>query len=185
MKIFALYTNLELSQKPGWFDNFLKKYEYAYNLHITLIQPRYIEENQTENLKLKITAFINENKLDNEDKKLTFNELSMGKEDDGKYTLMLHAKNAGGIVTFQKKLTELLRQYDNYVKEPTREYENNFMPHITVAVDVEEKNVTEAKSYFSFNSEILGTITKLILPIVKDVGPEESKDFKNLTMFDI
>ncbi len=185
MKIFALYTNFELSHRHEWFDEFLKKFGYEYNLHITLIQPRYIQEEQIDGLKIKVAKFLEKNRLDKFSKEISFEKIIIDKEDDGLYTFMLPFIPFSSIMLFQKKLTELLKEYDNYVQEKNRNYELNFKPHITVAINVEESKLLVAQSYFTPTFNVSGTITKLVLPIVKDTSIEEANDQENLTTFNI
>lgn len=59
MKIFAIYPRLNLTQKPTWFDGFRLKYDEPYELHITLIQPRYIDEQMVDGLRLRVSNFLN------------------------------------------------------------------------------------------------------------------------------
>jgi len=46
MKIFALYIKIQLDKNSEWLSEFRKKYDEPGDLHITLIQPRYIDENK-------------------------------------------------------------------------------------------------------------------------------------------
>ena len=83
MKIFALYIKTSLTQKPEWFDEFLQKYFEPVDLHITLIQPRYIDEKQINDLQSLIIKTLGN--IGEIDRKLIFDKLVIGKESDGKY----------------------------------------------------------------------------------------------------
>src|SRR3989344_8198091 len=117
MKIFALYIKIKLIEKPEWFDGFLNKYFEPVDLHITLIQPRYVDEQQINDLESRITEIIKNISIGEIDKKLFFDKLVIEKEFDGKYIIMLNAKESNFLTNFQKDLRVTLRDYDLYVDD--------------------------------------------------------------------
>lgn len=183
MKFFALYFRLELKQRPFWFDEFRIKYDEPYDLHVTLIQPRYIEESEQGLLKFKLNKFLRENKLSDEEKYLIFDNFVCEKELDGKYTCMLMAQDNSGLINFQKQLREDLKIFNEYVDRITKEYEINFRPHITIGRNINKKNLEEAKSYFKSGYTTGALINELVLPIVKSNNIEEAQDPNNLTIY--
>ncbi len=185
MKIFAIYLRLNLTQKPHWFDDFRNKYDEAYDLHITLIQPRYVDEAKMDELKSKVARFLDENKFILEDKKIEFNDLVCDQEQDSSYTFMLLAKNANKIYELQNGLKELLREFSKYVHKVTVEYEENFRPHITIGRNIKTDSLQETKLYFESGFSVKGILTDLVLPIVKDTSTEEIKNPNNLTIIDL
>ncbi len=180
MKIFAIYLRLNLTQKPIWFDEFRLKYDEPYELHITLIQPRYVNEQKVDDLKLKVGKFLSENKFEESDKVINFDELVYDQENDGTYTIMLLTKKAQELFNFQKGLREVLKDFTNYVTKENIEYEENFRPHITIGRNIKSEVLNEAKQYFQSGFKVEGTLTELVLPIVKDLSDEERKTPDNM-----
>lgn len=185
MKIFALYIKLDLVKKPDWFNEFLKKYFELVDLHVTLIQPRYIDEKEIDNLQSKITKIVENLSLREVDRNLYFGQLVIDKESDGKYIFMLNAKENNFLINFQKELRESLENYSEYVDASTKEYEINFKPHITIAVNLDVSTKEEAEKYFVSDYMCEGLIETLVLPIVKDTSIEERTNTNNLRIFQL
>jgi len=185
MKIFAIYLRLNLIQRPLWFEDFRLKYDEPFDLHVTLIQPRYVNEQQVDDLKSKITQFLDEHKLISEDKVVEFNKLVYDQEQDGTYTLMLLAEKADKLSELQKGLRELLKEFAEYVDKVTIEYEENFRPHITIGRNIKTDSLRDAKLYFESSFLVKGILTDLVLPVVKDTSIEERKNPNNLTILDL
>lgn len=185
MKIFALYLRLNLINKPKWFDDFRLKYDEPFDLHVTLIQPRYIDEARVDDLKFIVSKFLSENRFSEEDRIIEFNNLVFDQELDGSYTIMLLAQKANKIFELQNGLRELLKEFNEYVKNVTIEYEENFKPHITIGRNIKSDLLLEAKSYFKPNFSVKGILADLVLPIVMNTSAEERKNPKNLTILDL
>ncbi|OGM98465.1 MAG: hypothetical protein A2915_00685 [Candidatus Yanofskybacteria bacterium RIFCSPLOWO2_01_FULL_41_34] len=181
MKIFAVYIKVSLTKKPEWFDEFLNKYFEPVDLHITLIQPRYIDENRINDLQFSIIRIIENNRLI--DKKLVFDKVVVDKGSDGKYICMLIAQENDFLVDLQKELKKVLKDYSTYVDDSTKEYEIDFKPHITIAINLDESTKEEAEKYFISDYECQGEMESLVLPIVKNTSIEERKDSNNLRIF--
>ena len=182
MKLFALYFRVALSDKPEWFDDFRKKYDDPYDLHVTVIQPRYIDQSRIDTLKQTVSTFLNTHRLAEKEKVLEFSELAYGPEEDGAYVFMLHAPLSDGLLRFQKELKEAVGGFGEYVEKITEEYEVDFKPHITIG-HIPEADLKEVKLYFSAPYAVSGTLTELVLPVVKDTSIAEVTDPKNLTVF--
>ncbi|MBI4599120.1 hypothetical protein HY734_02920 [Candidatus Uhrbacteria bacterium] len=58
MKIFAIYARVVLSEKLSELDAFRQKYNDAYDPHITLKQPCWIEEDRVPELKRAVASFF-------------------------------------------------------------------------------------------------------------------------------
>ena len=185
MKIFAIYLRLNLSQKPDWFEDFRLKYDESFDLHVTLIQPRYVNEQQADDLKSKITQFLDEHRFISEEKVIEFNRLVCDQEQDGTYTFMLLAEKADKVFELQRGLRELPKEFSEYVDRATIEYEKNFRPHITIGRNINTASFQEVKSYFESKFSVEGILTDLVLPIVKNTSTEERKDPNNLTILDL
>ena len=185
MKFFALYFRVDLQQKPFWFDDFRSKYDESYDLHVTLIQPRYIEEAEENLLRFKVEKFLRENKLSEEDKELVFDKFVCERELDGKYTCMLINQSNNSLISFQKRLREDLKRFDKYVDNVTEQYEIDFRPHITIGRNIADKSLEEVESYFKSGYATRALVDELVLPIVENNSIEEAQNPKNLTVFKI
>lgn len=201
MKIFGLYTNVTLTKKPEWLDAFLEKYQ-SRGLHVTLIQPRTIEENDTGVLKQKISQFISEH---SGSISLVFDELIYNKEEAG--AILVCAKNADTLMKLQKDLRLALSEYKNYVEPVGENYEKNFWPHITIGDKVPQQQYEEAldllkddscheevidgaisrltKSPLKSDCRCEGTISEVVLAIVSDMTTEEANNSNNKTIYQL
>lgn len=185
MKIFAIYLRLNLIQKPEWFDNFRQKYSEPVDLHITLIQPRYIDETRVDDIKLKVSNYLNESKFGTDDKTIKFSNIVCDKEVNGTYTIMLLAENADKVLFIQKGLKELLMDSTEYVDQVTIDYEENFRPHITIGTNIDKNTLDTVQSCFQSNNEVAGVLTDLVIPIVKDTSLQERMDINNQIILDL
>lgn len=174
MKIFALYLSLDLTTKPAWFDSFREKNSTKFSLHVTLVQPRYIEESQIEGVKSIVEKVLKDFTFTAEDKKVVFEQTEIEKEADGNYLFLWLIKNNPSILSLQKKLVEALKDFNNYCDPTTIEYELDFKPHMTVADQI--VNNTEVHELLSQNAVCEGTIHDLILPIVDKRGDEDPEN---------
>lgn len=185
MKIFATYLTLDLINPPKWFEDFRKRNNAWFDLHITLTQPRYIEEDQIEQLKETISSFVSKNIFSEMDKKLFFDKASLEKTADEEFIFMWFLKKNDRINILQKGLVEIMRPYKNYVDVTTVEYESQFRPHITVAEALNSINKLKAEELIASEPSIEGVIKDLALPIVKDTSREERENKENIFLFKI
>ena len=183
MKIFALYLRIDLTIKPAWFDRVRGAHASRSILHITLIQPRYVDESQIGELKNRVDRVLSVLKYNAEDKKIFFDRTEIEKKEDGQYLFMWFIKRSKFIVDLLKKLVEELKIFNNYCNEVTKEYESNFRPHMTVADMI--TNETEIHELLLKDSACEGFSVDFVLPIVKDKSVEESENQNNFTVFNI
>lgn len=141
MKIFAIYTDINLLDKPSWFDEFRRKYDKSWKLHLTLIQPRYIDESDIEALKQKVGDFLISAELAGIP--LFFNDPIVSKDDDG-IDIFLYPAPVTALITLQKQLRNVLVEYNNFVNLQSKEYEIDFKPHITIGRSLTEVRYAEA-----------------------------------------
>ena len=180
MKIFALYTNLTLYQKPTWFDEFRVQYDEPCELHITLIQPRFIEEGDIPALKELVSAFfakmpISAHKID-----VTFGEVSVK---SGLGAIMLVAKDGGTLARLQKNLRTLLSAYRTYTDPLTQSYEENFEPHVTIGKNLSEDRYQEALRILKGDVICVGIVDEIVFPIVRQTTLEEACNPANQTRY--
>ncbi|MBI2645088.1 2'-5' RNA ligase family protein [Candidatus Uhrbacteria bacterium] len=168
MKIFALYTNITLTKKPDWLDDFLKKYQ-PHGLHVTLIQPRFIKEDDSDEVKRKISQFFAQQTID--PMSVVFDEAMYNKDTSG--AIMLYARNAKELMRLQKELCEILSEYSSYVDPATEEYEKNFRPHITIGDTIPNEQYQESLKILEEGYMCEGIIKEVVLAVVKNQTLEE------------
>lgn len=201
MKIFGLYTDITLAKKPEWLDAFLEKYQPR-GLHVTLIQPRTIKEEDIETLKQKVSQFFSTH---SGSINIVFDELMYNKEEAG--AILVCARNADTLMKFQKNLCLALSEYKNYVESVGESYEKNFWPHITIGDNIPQQEYEEALCMLKDDSgheEVIdgaisrltrqplkkscrceGTINEAVLAIVNDMSTEESNNPTNKTVYQL
>ena len=182
MKMFAILTNLKLTKKPEWLDEFREKYDKPYEFHNTLKQPRFIKEEDVPELKKRLQEFFENLHTPNHKIELIFDEIVAGKDEEGT-TIMLRAKNPVELITLQQKLRDFLVEYTNYVKPKYQSYEENFDPHITIARNISETQLKEANEYLKNDFTCEGVVEEIFLHVVNEDTPEESRNPENRTIY--
>jgi 2'-5' RNA ligase len=170
MIIFAVTTNVEYVSKPEWLDNFFKKHnKVSYDFHVTLKQPCIIDEAQIVEIKNILKVYFEKNnpkkieivfdKLnsDTSEEELSRNDASIMVDSDNQEIKML-----------QKYIVGTISAYKNYFDEGTRNYEENFMPHITIATNLNQEEFESAKNDVGVDLVIKAKLTKVILTVVYD-----------------
>ena len=185
MKIFAVYLSIDLTKKPDWLDDFRKQNNAWFGLHITLIQPRFIEDDQIDHLKARISDFLKKERLTSTDKRLSFDKIVFEETAGRKYLFMWFTKENAMLMRLQKDLVSLLKDYDKYTDGSTKEYEMDFRPHITIAEDIDANKKFEVEKLLSSSVACEGIINNLALPIVKDTSKEERENAENITLYQL
>ena len=181
MKIFAIYSNIYLTNKPDWLDEFRKKYDKPYEFHITLKQPCYVEEDKIPELKEIVLNFINSSTISSKTIEIIFNEVVFDKDEEGT-TIMIKANNES-LTQIQKNLCASLLDYTDYVKPKYKNYEENFVPHITIARNLSEAQEGEAIKYLQNGFLWGGEINSFVLSVVSENTPEEAKNPANQNLY--
>lgn len=182
MKIFAVYGKLEKKSKPKWLGDFVKKYKFNYDFHITFKQPCFIGEKQGIEIKSRLTNLFKEIKFVNHKISIIFDKIL---SDPDKECVMLKVKENPRLTTLQKKIIDELKDYQNYCKLETKEYEGNFVPHLTIAMDLKKGSYQKALQNIPNKFKMFGEIKKVILSVVNKNSPEESKNPNNLRIFNL
>lgn len=188
-KIFAIYGRVNFVKKPTWLDGFCKRYNQPYDYHITLTQCRFISDTDVSKLKEKVDKFfappagglsIPNHKIEVDFSIPIIDDEGVEKDEA---CIMINAKNNNQLIQLQKNLVKLMVDYPNYYKSELEEYERNFQPHITVAMDLNKIRFDQAKKDFKEDFKCIGTIDEVILSIVKEITPDESKNKDNLRVY--
>ncbi len=132
MKIFAVYANPILIEKPKWFDDFYRSYGGGYDLHITLKQSCFVDEKDEEDIQDKLANFFASLKIPNHLIDVAFDTLLIPNEG----CIMISARENAALNKLQKNIIHTLKDYSQYTAPELESYEKNFIPHITIAQDV-------------------------------------------------
>lgn len=180
MKIFALYTTVTLTKKPEWLDAFLKKYQPR-GLHVTLVQPRFVKEENVVELKKTISQFFLRctiGPLDVVFDKPVYNENQSG-------AIMVCASHAEILIKLQKDICSTLSGYCDYVELIREGYEKDFKPHITIGDDIPEEQYKESLSFLKEGCLCEGVIDNVVLAVVNDMSNEEASNPANKTILSL
>ena len=183
VKIFAVYLKVTLTEKPAWFGEFLSIYFEPVDLHITLIQPRCIEDEAAMKVKSAVKEIWRETALRKEGAGVSFDRLNVERMSDGEYVFMLQCEQNDSLGRLQRELRAALNAYDAYVDPVTIEYEENFVPHITIADHLDKREKEEAERYFLSSYRCEAVIEALVVPIVKDQSVEERSNPAHQSVF--
>jgi len=178
-KIYAVWAKIKLVEKPDWLEGYRKKYNNLYPHHLTLKQPCFIDESELPEIKSIVSKVFGGFNFPNHKIDVVFEKIVADREDK---SIMILAEKNQILMELQYKIRTALKEYSNYCKPETYEYETNFKPHLTITGDVGEK-FDEALKDVNKDTECIGEIKEIILSCVKENTPEEAKNPKNLTIF--
>jgi 2'-5' RNA ligase len=184
MKTFAIFANIKLSKKPDWLDDFRVRLNQKFEYHVTLIQPRIINEDEVSLLKQKLGDFFDKLPVPEHMVQLTFNSLYIDEQAEGGACIMINASNNSEINSLQKTLLMALGDYTQFVTEVSKSYEQNFHPHLTIAQNLSlEQNIEEVYQLDTFDCSVEGKIVEIVLTVVDHATSVEADDPKNQTTY--
>lgn len=179
-KIFAVWAKVKLIEKPDWLDDYKKKYNNFYPVHVTLKQPCFIDEEKFDETRNIVSDIIEGFDFKDHKIKLVFEEIFIDKYDK---SIMIRTKNRGIIMDLQHKLRTALKGFGSYVEPELETYENNFYPHLTITGSIDDDQFKQAIKDIGKDTRCAGEINEIILSFVKDDTAEELKNPKNLILF--
>ena len=181
MIIFAVQTNIELSKKPEWLDAFRSKYgDLRYDYHVTLKQPWVISEKQIPEIREKLSSFFGQASV--HPMHLTFNTIVLAstKVDQADGCIMIKSEDNEQINKLQENIVGVLSIYKEYVEPESKEYEEQFMPHITIAWNLDAEKFKLAEKELKQDYFCEGEVTKVILSIIRNFDhKDKSKGVHN------
>lgn len=183
MKIFAIYSNVELVEKPDWFEDFYCKYNNSPKYHVTLKQSCLVEESDLQDIKDKLSTFFRNFHTPNHQIALTFNKLILDTENNQTKTILLNAEYCQKIYELQTGLIAILKDYKNYLWKKSEEWERNFKPHLTLAPDLSPQQYKETLNELKSNLSCKGIVKDVALIIVDNMIPEETDKPENQSIF--
>lgn len=184
MKIFAVYTNVELTKQPPWFDEFRQKFDQPWDLHVTLKQPCFVEEGSINDLKQQLSQHFSAGQAGSNTLSVCFDGIVTGDKDQDGVTIMLRVKDSKELIDLQKDLLSVIPKYD-YVKPHHQAYEQNFDPHITIGRDLSDQQYAEASEYLRSGCSCGGIIQRIVLAVVNQDTVEEGTNPDNQTIYSL
>lgn len=182
MKVFAVYANVELTDKPSWLDDFRKEYDEPWDFHVTLKQPCFIKESELDDLRQRVSQFFSKQVAKGSGMAVRFDEVVDDKGENDT-TIMLRARGARDLVAIQEDLLLSLTEYVRYTRPHHQGYEENFEPHITIGRDLSDQQCQDASEYLKDGCVCEGMIREVILLVVKDDTVEEGLNPMNQTTY--
>lgn len=183
MKIFALYSKLELIEKPDWLDEFYVKYNRTNIYHVTLKQSCYLEEGKVQEIKERLSAFFATTPVSEHEIVLTFSNLALDNSSSQEKTIMLNADPCPRVHELQRGILLALDGYKEYVYPESYLWEKSFKPHITLASDISVARYEEALKELKQPYACKGLIQDVSLIIVERMIPEEADKPENQTIY--
>jgi len=185
MKIFAVYTKVELTKKPDWLNGFRSRFDEPYEYHVTLKLPCVIEDAKVPEIKAKLADFFSNLKIPNHKLTLTFNSLKVHRESPEDICIMINAERNEEIFNLQKNIFSILSDYKQYLKIKYKIYEENFSPHITIGRNLDEQAYEKASLELKQDYTCEGVITKVVLGVVNNNNVTEANDPNNQTVYNL
>jgi len=185
MKIFALYSKVELIERPDWFDTFYAKYNQSIVYHVTLKQSCFLEEAKVNDVKEKLLKFFASTPVPEHEIALIFNKLVLDDHASEAKTIMLNAEYDPHIYKLQQDILSVLDDYKRYVYPESRLWEENFKPHITIASDISAARYEEALKELKQPYTCRGLIRDVSLIVVEKMAPEEADRSENQVVYSL
>lgn len=154
---------LEIDNKPQWLGDFVKKYKSDYDFHITFKQPCIIHEEQGTEIKKILSDLFKKHKPADHKIKIIFDRIL---PDESYECVMLSSKRNPKLNILQKKIIAAFKNYQNYYQPETKKYEENFQPHLTIAIDLDKKSYQKAIQNIPAKFQISGQIKEIVLDII-------------------
>ncbi len=171
MKIFAVYSRLNFIKKPEWLDAFRIKYGYPYTYHVTLKQPTYVQEGEILKVKDILEDLFRELKFPEHKIGIVFDKLVIDTP------IMIVATKAKEMAVLQTKIVKALEGYNNFVNPVSKDWEEDFSPHITISDDLNVEKLEQAKLDLGEDVRCEAVVEEIVLTVAQDMtSAEDSKD---------
>jgi 2'-5' RNA ligase len=143
--IFAITMAVLLPNEPEWLEVFRAKHT-TYEPHVTLVQPRIITAKQHGEIQELLAEYMATKSFLGHHITFRFSQILeniQSSDSDTDLCLMLGLDQSEQLTTMQRELVELVKGYPDYIKSHRQEYEKNFRPHLTLAVDLDATSYAE------------------------------------------
>jgi 2'-5' RNA ligase len=172
--IFNITAQFSLNKKPKWLDNFREKYDKPYRYHLTFKTNTYFDPKYLREIKKELRGIAKKHKIN----KVVFNKLSVRNTSKG-WCIMIMAEKNNELLKIQKDISSNLKKYGKNISKEKERYENNFKPHITIARNLNSKQLKSAKKDLKEDILCKTIIRKLVLTTVNDDTSEQWNKFEN------
>src|SRR3989344_7795884 len=177
MIIFAVTTDVEFIGKPEWLDTFFIKHnKVKYDFHVTLKQSCVIEKKQVSKIKNALSEYFEQEEPKQID--IVFDRLNSDasvddlSKNDG--TIMINSDNES-VMNLQRAIVELLSDYKNFLIQETKNYQEKFKPHITIATGLNQEQFESAKKDLREDYLCQAKLIKVILIIIYNFKQETER----------
>lgn len=178
VKIFKITAYFELTSKPVWLDEFRKNFNELSKYHITFKYPTYIDGNQTSELKIKLSKMVSEfNPI-----KVIFDTYLFDKMASGNI-IMLTAQTNESIVNLQRQIISELSSYGTNLKSGEKEYEDNFISHLTLARKMSDEDFAQAQKLLQSSIKCEAVMSEVTLTLVNNWVSSETSGPINQTAY--
>lgn len=181
MKIFAIYTSVTVLEKPYWLDGFKREFGDPAEYHITLVQPRFVNDTQIPALTEQVERCIRSTAAGKIP--VTFSEPVLDRGEPGNGCIMVAAREPSRIRELRDALIAELSGFDDYVQDKYRVYEDDFMPHITIGCDLDTARFDQAAARLPENVLVSAVVEEVVLAVVADQSAEERTNPDNQRRF--
>lgn len=175
MSIFAIITDLQITNPPSWYADFTEKYLSRPKPHITLIKPRYVEAEEGKQLLKMLREDFKEYStmfpiIDKAQGIIPF--------DEG--TGFIISINNEQVIEFQRKLRAAIPEQLEFVNPEGKIYEKDFRPHLTMADMIQAGMLPEIMEMYNMENLVLDVEVNCILcTLPPDFSQEESSKESN------
>lgn len=173
-KIFNIVTEFSLVKKPTWLDSFRKKYDKPYPYHITLKTCTYFNPNKLRNLKQDLSNISRSFK----EIRVVFNKLSIKHTSNGG-CIMIKAKRNIELSKLKNEISYIFSKYGRHIAKEYQNFEAKFEPHITIARNLTEEQLKNAKRELKTNLNCEAIIKELVLSKAEENTFEEWSNQNN------
>lgn len=172
--IFHIGSEFRLIIKPKWLDAFRKKYDKPYPYHVTFKTSTFFDFADLEDLKKELREIAGKYSKT----ELKFNKLAIRPTSTG-WCIMIMAQNNAYLKKLQKKLALKFAKFGHHIDKEHERHEVKFKPHITIARDLSNSRVKDAKKELGANLVCTAAINNLVLTTIKNDGIKEKLNPKN------
>ncbi len=173
--IVQFLAELDISGCPKWFHDFYEKYRTLIFPHITLTQARKIDSSATnkyiEGINSKVREYLPKTPL-----RLQVDQIRTDCTEEGEIIMLGTPSEELSIL--QKKLLEFQGNQFPLVYPNRKQYEEEYWPHMTVAVNVPVSELIALQTRYDFN-DLVFSVRNILCLTVTDENFHEVNDPNN------
>ena len=161
MQTFALYARVAVTEPPDWFPAFYARHGAHRDCHITLKQGCWVEEKDVAIIKSCTEDFLKSFSVLDHQIDLTFDSV---RSDPAWDCVLLNVHQPSALLhSLQRGILDALKEFRDYEKPDTEAYERNFIPHITIADNMDFDETGRALAELPKDVLIKGYCREIVL----------------------